>query len=316
MMKKPDMEIIRSIDELTARTPSVVTVGVFDGVHLGHQTIMRIVRADAEERKARSVAVTFDRMPEELVHPSSNPVFITTLDEKLNLIAAQGIDLTVVLPLEQHILDITADDFIHDILCRRLCTVQLVVGATFGFGKGRAGNLDMLRREGAECGFGVLGMSAIEFDGELVSSTVIRRLIADGDIDRANEMLGRPFMMQGEVVRGEGIGTTLGFPTANIAVPERQVMPARGVYACTVNLDGRRWVGAMNIGTRPTVGGQGTLVEVYLIGFSGELYGRELRVEFHHRLRAETKFPDREALTRQIQVDVQQIAEMLEDGTR
>lgn len=302
------MDIIRRLEDLEPGPTSVVTVGVFDGVHIGHQTVMRLVKADAEERKARAVAVTFDRLPEEIVSPSSTTPYITTLDQKLELIAQQGIDLAVVLPLGRELLDMPAEDFVCDLLHHRLRTVQLVVGTNFVFGKGRAGNLDLLRQMGQTLGFKVLGMSPIKLDGSLVSSTVIRRLIANGNIDRANEMLGHPFVLQGEVIRGEGIGRTLGFPTANIRVPDRQVLPAKGVYAVTVHLDGERWLGAMNIGLRPTVGGRSTFVEVYIIGFSGDLYGRELRVEFHHRLREETHFPDVEALKRQIRADVEEIA--------
>ena len=306
------MEIVRGLEDLKPGPPSVVTVGVFDGMHIGHQTIMRIVKADAEEHKARSVAVTFDRMPEEVVSPGSTTPYITTLDQKLDLIASQGMDLAVVLALEQHILDMSAEDFVRSVLCERLRTLQLVVGTNFVFGKGRAGNIELLRRMGRQYGFEVVGMSPIKLDGSLVSSTVIRRLIANGKIERANEMLGRPFTLQGEVVRGRGIGIQLGFPTANIRVPERQIIPDKGVYATTVYLDGRKWIGAMNIGLRPTVGGRTTLVEVYIVGFSGNIYGRELRVEFHRRLRDEARFADTDALKRQIQADVQRIVEMLE----
>jgi riboflavin kinase / FMN adenylyltransferase len=305
------MEIVRRLEDLKPGPPSVVTVGVFDGVHIGHQTIMRIVKADAEESKARSVAVTFDRMPEEVVSPGSTTPYITTLDQKLDLIAGQAMDLAVVLPLEQHILDMSAECFVQGILCDRLRTLQLVVGTNFVFGKGRSGNIELLRQMGQQCGFEVVGMSPIKLDGSLVSSTVIRRLISNGNIERANEMLGRPFALQGEVVRGEGIGATLGFPTANMRVPDRQIIPGRGVYATSVYLDGRKWIGAMNVGLRPTVGGRSTFVEVYIIGFSGNIYGRELRVEFHRRLREETRFADTDALRHQIQADIQRIVEML-----
>ena len=306
------MIIIRRLEDLEPGPPSVVTVGVFDGVHIGHQTIMRIVRAAADERKSRAVAVTFDRMPEEVVSPKSVTPYITTLDQKLELIAAQGMDLAVVLPVEERILGMSAEQFVRNVLCRKLQTQQLVVGTNFVFGKGRSGNTELLRQMGQQCGFEVVGMSPIKLDGSLVSSTVIRRLISAGNIERANEMLGRAFALRGEVVHGEGIGTQLGFPTANIRVPDRQILPGNGVYATTVHLDAGKWIGAMNIGMRPTVGGRTTLVEVYIVGFSGNIYGRELRVEFHRRLREETRFADTDALKQQIRTDVQRIVEMLE----
>lgn len=308
------MEIIRRPEDLEARRPSVVTVGVFDGVHLGHQTIMHIVKADAAERNTGSVAITFDRLPEDLINPAAGTRLITTLDQKLELIAEMGMDLCVVMPLEQELLDMPAERFVTDILRARLHTVQLVVGTNFAFGKGRAGNVSLLRQMGPEMGFEVVGVSPIKLDGSLVSSTVIRRLIAEGNIDRANKLLGHPFAIQGKVVPGDGIGQTLGFPTANIEPLERQVIPPKGVYAVTVKLDGASWIGAMNIGIRPTVDGRENLAEVYIVGFSGNIYGRELRVVFHHRLRDELRFRDVDALKRQIQADVQRIVEMLSTG--
>ena len=308
------MKIVRSLDKLVPGPPSVVIVGVFDGVHLGHQTIMRIVKADALERNARAVAVTFDRLPEELTHPETEARYITTLDQKLELIAEQGMDQAVVMRLEQRLLDMPAERFITDVLCEKLRTTQLVVGTNFAFGKGREGNLDLLRRAGHDLGFEVVGVSPIKLDGFPVSSTVIRRLLSKGDVERANELLGRPFALEGEVVPGEGIGQALGFPTANIRVPERQVIPAKGVYAATVRLDDGRWIGAMNIGTRPTVDGAGVVVEVYIVGFSGNIYGKKLKLEFHHRLRDELRFADIEALKRRIREDVDRIVAMLRAG--
>lgn len=305
------MKIVRSLDKLVPGPASVVTVGVFDGVHLGHQTIMRIVKADAIERNARAVAVTFDRLPEELTHPETEARYITTLDQKLELIAEQGMDQAVVMRLEQKLLDMPAERFIADVLCEKLRTTQLVVGTNFAFGKGREGNLDLLRRAGHDLGFEVVGVSPIKLDGFPVSSTVIRRLLSKGDVERANELLGRPFALEGEVVPGEGIGQALGFPTANIRVPERQVIPAKGVYAATVRLDEAGWIGAINIGTRPTVDGAGVVVEVYIVGFSGNIYGKKLKLEFHHRLRDELRFADIEALKRQIREDVDRIVTML-----
>ena len=305
------MEIVRNLHNLKPGPASVVTVGVFDGVHLGHQTIMRIVKAGALERNVRAVAVTFDRLPEELTHPESPTRFITTLDQKLALIAEQGMDLTVVMPLEQRLLDMPAAGFVTDVLHGKLRGVQLVVGTNFAFGKGREGDLDLLRTMGSALGFEVVGVSPLRLDNFLVSSTVIRRLLAKGDVERANELLGSLFALEGEVVPGEGIGQTLGFPTANLRLPDRQIVPAKGVYAATVRFDGGRWIGAVNIGTRPTVNGQGVLVEVYIVGFSGNVYGKMLRVEFHHRLRDEMRFPDIEALKNRIRDDVRQIVNML-----
>lgn len=308
------MKIIRNLEDIKPGAPSVVTIGVFDGVHLGHQEIMRIVGSTAQARGARSVVVTFDRNPEEIVHPSNPVPYITTLPQKLDLIAQQGIDLTVVLPLEKWLVDMPAEDFVSRILHEKLGAVQVVVGPDFVFGKGRAGNTELLRRLGEGCGYDVTTVPPIRVGDFVVSSTAIRRLISEGDVDRANELLGHPFSLTGKVVRGEGVGRSLGFPTANIEAPEKQILPGNGIYALAVMLDGRRWIGVSNIGNRPTLGGAKTTLEVYILDFSGNIYDRELELIFLHRLRDEIKFPDVDALKRQIALDVETARRLTADN--
>ena len=303
------MDIIRKTEG--PGTSSVVTIGVFDGVHLGHQAIMSQVRFAAQELGVRSVAVTFDRNPQELVHPSHPVPYICTLRQKLALIEQQGIDAALVLPLERKLLDMPAEQFVTEILHGKLCAVKLVVGANFRFGKGRAGSAQLLKKMGKELGFEVTAVPQVMADGRTVSSTAIRRLIMEGKIEFANWMLGRPFSLEGTVVAGEEIGRTLGYPTANIQPAERQIVPGKGVYAVATSLEGRRWAGVANIGIRPTVGGQKSSIEVYILDFSGKIYGRELEVDFLHRLRDEVKFPDAEALKAQIASDVQQAKQMI-----
>jgi riboflavin kinase/FMN adenylyltransferase len=297
------MEIVRGLEDLKPGIPSVVTVGVFDGVHLGHKAIMQAVKATADEMGARSVAVTFDRNPEELVK-SIRPQYITTLEQKLALIGEQGIDLAVVLLLEKNVLDMTAEEFIEVVIHERLSATHVVVGANFVFGKGRGGDARLLRRMGEELGFEVAEVPPVCVGDIRVSSTAIRGLLADGKIEQAEALLGRPFLLEGIVVPGRGIGRSLGFPTANIEPAEGQIVPSKGVYAVLVVLDGVRYTGVSDVGIRPTVGGGSMRVEVYMIGFSGELYGRRLEVSFHHRLRDEVRFEDTEALKKEIQHDV------------
>jgi len=284
-----------------------VTVGVFDGVHLGHQAIMSLVRSAGEELGVRSVAVTFDRNPQELVNPSHPVPYISTLRRKLALIEERSIDIALVLPLERELLDMPAERFVTEILHARLCAVKLVVGANFRFGKDRAGNAQLLQRMGRELGFEVIAVSPVMVDGKPVSSTAIRRLLTEGKIELADSMLGHPFSLEGTVVAGEEIGRTLGYPTANIQPAEKQIVPGRGVYAVQTELG----AGVANIGTRPTVGGQKSGMEVYIVGFSGNIYGRELRVDFLHRLRDEVRFPDAEALKKQIGADIQQAMQLI-----
>lgn len=290
---------------------SVVTVGVFDGVHLGHQAIMRIVKASAVGLNARSVVVTFDRSPEELANPAGAAPCITTLGQKLDLISEQGMDLAVVLPVNRRLMNTSAEQFISDVVREKLGAASVVVGTNFAFGKGRSGTVKLLRRMGKELGFEVIAVSPIMLGNVVVSSTAVRGLIAEGKVEKANELLGHPFALEGEVVAGEGIGRSLGYPTANIRPAERQIQPARGVYAVTVNLDGVRQAGVANIGSRPTVGGAETAVEVYVIGFSGDMYGRRLEVVFHRRLRGEVHFSNTDALKRQISRDVERALRLL-----
>ena len=299
------MEVIRNIEDLNSVVTSVVTVGVFDGVHLGHQEIMRTVKNAAEEKSARSVVVTFDRIPEQLVHPSNVVPYITTLPQKLELIEQQGIDMTVVLPLERWVIDMPAEEFVSEILHKKLGAVQVVVGCDFVFGKGRTGNVKLLGQLGESYGFGITTVQPVTIDDTTVSSTIIRKFLAVGNIERANELLGHPFVISGCVVAGEGIGRTLGFPTANVSPPDGQILPGRGVYALSVKIDGDTWIGVANIGTKPTFGGDEIILEVYIIGFSGNIYDRDIELMFRRRLRDEMKFPNIEALKRQIRLDIE-----------
>jgi len=285
----------------------VVTVGVFDGVHLGHQAIMRIIETGAEGYSARSVVITFDRNPVELA-ADSVPPYITTLRQKLGLIAQQGINLAVVLPLERRIIDMPAEEFVSSVLCEKLAALQVVVGTNFRFGRERSGDVRLLREMGTRLGFEVVAVSPIRVDGVTISSTVIRRLLVNGKVEMAGELLGHPFALEGRVVPGRGIGRDLGYPTANIQPAEKQVVPGSGVYAVSVQVYGKRWTGAANIGVGPTVGGREATVEVHILGFSGNILGEELQMFFHHRLRDEILFADAEALKAQIRSDIEQAA--------
>ena len=301
------MEIIDQVGCIPPGVPSVVTVGVFDGVHLGHQKIMNTVISDAARHNLRSVAITFDRNPVEVVHPSSHTPYITTLDQKLELIASQGLDMAVVLPLVGEILDMPARDFATYVLHRKLHALELVVGTDFAFGKGRSGNVDLLGTLQSELGYELKVVPPVMMDDTIISSTVIRQLISDGSVSRANELLGHPFTLHGVVVAGDRIGRTIGFPTANIKPALGQILPACGVYSVTLDIDGCPRLGVANVGTRPTVNGDRITVEVYIIGFSGDIYGQEFSVEFRHRLRDELLFGSIDELKRQIALDVEQV---------
>ena len=311
-MECSELEVIRKLEDLKDGTPSVVTVGVFDGVHLGHHAIMEIVRKESAGLNARSVVITFDRNPEEIIHPHKTVPYITTLSQKLALIGEQGIDLAVVLPLEAWLIKMPAEEFVKDILYKKLSAVQVVVGTNFVFGKDRTGSVRLLQEMGKQLGFNVTAVPPVKVGEISVSSTAIRGLLADGKIERANKFLGRPFSLDGKVITGEGIGQKLGFPTANIQPAEKQIVPGEGVYAISLVLNGEKWTGVANIGTKPTVDGKASGVEVHIIGFSGNIYGHQLELMFHHRLRSEVRFSSTEALKQQISRDVERAAQLVE----
>ena len=305
------METVKTLDDLKPGVPSVVTVGVFDGVHLGHQRIMQTMRAVAGDLGARSVVVTFDRNPQELVSSVGAPPYITTLRQKLSLIAGQGIDLTVVLPLERRLVNMAADEFASRILQEKLSAERVVVGADFAFGRGRAGDVKLLRETGRDLGFEVTVVSPVRRAGVLVSSTVIREILVSGEVEKAKRLLGHPFALEGKVVAGQGIGRSLGYPTANLQPAEKQIVPASGVYAVSAKIGSTSRTAVANIGVRPTIGGRGNSVEVHIIGFSDNIYGQELEVVFHRRLRDEVRFPDTDALREQIDRDVKRALQLV-----
>lgn len=300
------METITQLDELQNTSPSVITIGVFDGVHIGHREIMRVVREHAANIGARAVVVTFDRNPEELINPNHVSPHITTLRRKIELLENQGMDLALVLPVTKNLLEMSPEDFVSIILLQKLGAVQLIVGRDFAFGKGRSGNTALLRQLGRRMGFTVTAIPPVSVEGILVSSTTIRQMLLKGDISTANRLLGYPFVLEGTVVPGKGIGMSFGFPTANILPPPQIIIPASGVYRASVVLEGQTYAGAVNIGTKPTVGGPHT-IEIHILDFTGSLYGQNIEIAFHQRLRDEVRFPTTEALKAQIAKDVEQI---------
>ena len=305
------MEIVRDIRKLDIEGCSIVTIGVFDGVHIGHQEIMRIVGESARITGCKSIAVTFDRNPEELVSKDHSVPHISTLAQKLNLIQEQGIDITVVLPLNMQTLSISADGFVRDIIFRRLSAMKVVVGTDFSFGKGRSGNVALLQQIGSELSFEVTAVAPVKSDGLIVSSTNIRKMIFEGDIISANRCLGHPFIFEGTVVHGQQIGRTIGFPTANIMPMEKQVIPAKGIYTVRVYFNGQELVGVCNIGTRPTLDGKSTEVEVHILDFADDIYGAKLDIAFHQRLRSEIKFANIDDLVKQIKCDIEQTRSLM-----
>jgi riboflavin kinase / FMN adenylyltransferase len=305
------MEILRDRHDRLPETVSVAsTIGVFDGVHLGHQEVFRQVRAAGERLGVESAVVTFDGHPAHVVRPESAPRLLTTLDQKLELIEAEGIDFTYVIKFDEERAATHPEVFVEQVFIEALHARAIIVGEDFHFGRGRAGNVEGLREIGEEWGFEVHALELIRHRDdarEPVSSTGIRRALAGGDVARAAEMLGRPYEVRGVVEVGDRRGTTIGFPTANIPVPTVMAWPTDAVYAgwCT-RADGSRHACAINIGRRPTFydHAQTSLLEAHLIDFDDDLYGEEVRVSFVRFLRSERKFAGIDQLVEQLKTDV------------
>jgi riboflavin kinase/FMN adenylyltransferase len=301
------MEVLEDGDQASAKA-SVVTIGAYDGVHLGHQHVIRTVRAMAAERGLASAVVTFDRHPATIVRPESAPKLLTDLDQKLELLAAAGVDCSLVLRFDEARSREPAEDFVTTVLAGQLGARAVVVGQDFHFGHGRRGDVALLRRMGAELGFEVHGLDLVGNDsGFPVSSTRIRQHLAAGDVAGAATLLGRDHEVRGIVERGDGRGRELGFPTANVAVPPDICLPSEGIYAGWYRApDGSVHPAALSLGHRPTFYDRrlAPLLEAYLLDFDGDLYEQAAAVSFHRRIRDEERFESIAALVAQIDRDV------------
>jgi riboflavin kinase / FMN adenylyltransferase len=274
--------------------PRRVAVGEFDGVHLGHREVIR----------GADTVLTFEPHPRQVIAPDAAPKLLTSLERKIELIAGLGVEELVVIPFDRAFSSLTANDFIDQVLVGTLSATQVSVGENFRFGHRAGGDAALLA---AEDRFEARVVPLVEVEGEIVSSSHIRGLVAAGESDRATRFLGAPHQLRGPVVTGDQRGRDLGFPTANLVPDERFVYPGHGVYACVAEVDGERRPAAVNVGVRPTfVTGRGMLVEAFLLDFDADIYGAELRLDFLRRLRGERRFETVEALVEQMHADVEQ----------
>jgi len=300
------MKVIHTPDELPAgRRKACLAIGVFDGVHLGHQQIIRQTVADARQHDALAVVVTFDRHPSAIVAPDRVPPQIYSRSQKLRAVESLGVDALLEITFDAAFSQKSGAEFVRGMLGGFGAIHSICVGADFVFGCRRSGNVALLHTLGAELGFQVHGMSQLALDGQTVSSTRIREAIRNGRLDAAGQMLGRPYAICGQIVAGDKIGRQLGFPTANLAV-DHLVLPPHGVYVACARPAGRLYRVALNIGLRPTVASAQPVlrVEAHLLDFNGDLYGTELEVEISAKLRDETRFASVAELQAQIARDV------------
>ncbi len=301
------MNVIRSANELHPGSRKVcVAIGVFDGVHLGHQQVIRQTIADSRQHEALSVVVTFDCHPNSVVAPERTPALIYPLSKKLRVIEFFGIHTTLLVHFDKAFSQISAEEFIRGLKRDFKNIHSICVGSNFTFGHKRQGNVALLQKLGEDLKFVVHGLSAVSLDGERVSSTRIREAIRAGNLDDASQMLGRSYAVAGKIIEGDKVGRQLGFPTANLEV-SGLVLPPNGVYAAQAEVAGQAHRAAVNIGLRPTVKNSAPLlhVEAHLLNFSGDLYGQEMELTFVEKLRDEQKFPSPEALIQQITKDVE-----------
>jgi riboflavin kinase/FMN adenylyltransferase len=288
----------------SAFSRTVVTIGNFDGVHLGHRAILDRVRQRARELGGQAVAVTFNPHPVKVLRPEVNLPLLTTQDQKLKFLADAGLDAVVVLPFSLNFAALPAREFVRRYFCEGLRAREVVVGHDYCFGRGREGNIDLLREMGAVHGFTVQVVWAVEVQGAVVSSSLIRAMLKLGKVTEAGRLLGRPYGVAGRVVQGKGRGAKLlGVPTANI-LTVNELLPASGIYAVWVSRGDTILPGVANIGTCPTFDNTELSLEVHLLDFSGNLYGEPLEVQFVARLREEQRFPSLEALAAQIHADI------------
>ncbi len=306
------MKIIRSARELQTGGPKVsLAIGFFDGVHLGHQQVIRQTILDAQQQEGLSLVVTFDRHPAEIIAPDRVPPLIYNQQQRVQAIGSLGADALLLLPFDEAFSQVDGEAFVRGLASDLGRIHSICVGENFVFGHKRSGDVALLRRLGKELRFTTHGLEAVSLGNEAVSSTRIRETIRQGELDLAGQLLGRDYSLAGAIIAGDQVGRKLGFPTANVDVRGR-VTPPHGVYAAHARVAGKTWRAAVNIGLRPTLReAQPTLhVEAHLLDFLGEIYEQPMELSFVQKLRDEQRFPSLDALKAQIQTDIRQVREL------
>jgi riboflavin kinase/FMN adenylyltransferase len=306
------MEILRSIPELSRLPgPLFLAIGVFDGVHRGHQAVISTSADHARAANGTPVVVTFDPHPEKVLRPEAAPHLLTATEHKIALIRALGVEHLLIISFDKRFAATEPEDFAQKLVAHSKPLREICVGHEWSFGKHRRGNLDLLKKLGANSNFDVVGIPPVKINGAVVSSTAIREAVEKGDLTKAAEMLGREYTILGTVTRGDNLGKKIGFPTANLSAHSEQ-FPPNGVYAAKATIDGELHRGVINLGIRPTVSGGKSerVLEIYLFDFNRDIYGRDVEVRFLKFLRPEKKFENLDALVQQIRQDVEQARQL------
>jgi riboflavin kinase/FMN adenylyltransferase len=304
------MTVHQELAKISPPRDTVLTIGTFDGVHLGHQQLLQRLKALADSSGLLAAVLTFRNHPRLVLNSELELSYITTLEDRLDLLRGQGIDLVISVDFTRDLSLLGAREFVG-LLCGHLKMKSLVVGPDFALGHGREGDISTLTHLGEEMGFRVQAIEPTMMMGDVIKSSKTRGLIAQGDVETASRMLGRWYALSGLVVEGDRRGRLLGFPTANLSLDPSVVIPADGIYATWAVVDGRRYQGATCIGLRPTFGVNGRTVETFILDFQGDIYGKPITLEFAGRLRDEQAFPNVEALVEQMKIDVAQTRAVL-----
>ncbi|MBI5047378.1 MAG: bifunctional riboflavin kinase/FAD synthetase [Deltaproteobacteria bacterium] len=304
------MLLIKNIKKPKGIKSPIVTLGNFDGVHIGHQQVLKVIRKRAEKLRLPSIVYTFEPHPLKIVAPHKSPPLLTTLEEKVKLIKASGIDYLILARFTKEFAAQHPREFVSDILVKQLAVKEVLVGHDYAFGKGKKGTIEYLKKLGQEFGFKVYIIPAYKKRGFIVSSSKIREYIQNGKMKEAARFLGRPYTISGKVIKGRNIGKHLGFPTANIAI-HNELIPKDGIYAVHVLLGNKLYKGAANIGFAPTFATEKRAVEVHIMGFRRTIYGKKIKMGFIERLRGEKAFRNADELAAQIKRDIERAKKIL-----
>ena len=299
------MEIEQELANITPQGETLLTIGVFDGVHAGHRYLLGKLQQRAAEKNLISAVLTFNTHPQSVLHPHNQLPWLIDVEDRIKFLKELGINIAAVLTFTPKVAQLSAQEFMS-LAKTQLRMRGIMVGHDFALGRGRRGNINLLRSLGSEMEFSVEIIPPYTINGEVVSSTLIRRALAQGDMRKVERLMGRYFHLGGKVIASDKRGRVLGFPTANLDIKPQQALPGRGIYATITQIDGRQFPSATNIGIRPTFGEGEKMVETHLLNYKGDLYSKEIRVEFVQKLRDEQRFPSSEELKAQIGKDVRE----------
>jgi riboflavin kinase/FMN adenylyltransferase len=304
------MEIEQELAKIVPQGESLLTIGVFDGVHAGHRYLLKKLQQRAKEKNLFSGVVTFNPHPQSVLHPHEQLPWLSNLEDRVRAFQELGVNIIAVLTFTPKIAQLRARDFMY-LLKKHLKMQGIMVGPDFTLGRGQEGNINLLRALGHEMKFSMEVIPPFTIDGEVVSSTLIRQALIQGDMRRIEKMMGHYFYLKGKVITSDKRGRALGFPTANLDIEPQQALPGNGIYATITQVNSKRFPSATNVGTRPTFGEGKKMVETHLLNYKGDLYSKEIRVEFVQKVRDEQRFPSPEELKIQMGKDVQEVEAIL-----